>query len=107
MNFGKPLTINFIGLGHWGPILVRAIASNPLARVGTVCDIDETRLTLVKKYIPAVQQTSIDSLATLSDPGADAVIIATPTKTHYALVKAALDAGKHVLVEKPLTLDVG
>ncbi|MFM7132619.1 MAG: Gfo/Idh/MocA family protein, partial [bacterium] len=95
------------GLGHWGPILVRAIASNPLARVGTVCDLDETRLTLVKRNIPSVQQTSIDSLATLSDPGADAVIIATPTKTHYALVKAALDAGKHVLVEKPLTLDVG
>jgi len=107
MSSIKPIVINCIGLGHWGPNLVRAIASNPAASVGTVCDLDENRLALVRRNIPSVQQTSSDSLATITDPAAQAVVIATPTKTHYALVKAALEAGKHVLVEKPLTLDVG
>lgn len=107
MHASKPLTINCIGLGHWGPNLVRAIASNPAASVGIICDLDEARLALVRRNIPSVQQTSSDSLATITDPAAQAVVIATPTKTHYALVKAALEAGKHVLVEKPLTLDVG
>lgn len=107
MQSRKPLTINFIGLGHWGPNLVRAVALNSSAKVGTVCDLDETRLELVQRNISSIQQTSKDSLATITDPDAQAVVIATPTKTHYPLVKAALEAGKHVLVEKPLTLDVG
>lgn len=106
MNSNKMVTFNCIGLGHWGPNLVRAIASNPLAQVGTVCDLDESRLSLVRQNIPSIQRTSSDSMATINDPDADAIVIATPTKTHYPLVKAALEAGKHVLVEKPLTLDV-
>ena len=106
MNTKTPLTINCIGLGHWGPNLVRAIASHHSARVGTVCDLDESRLALVSRNIPSINQTSRDPLATIQDPSADAVVIATPTNTHYTLVKAALLAGKHVLVEKPLTLDM-
>jgi predicted dehydrogenase len=106
MNTKNPLTINCIGLGHWGPNLVRAIASHLSARVGTVCDLNESRLALVSRNIPSINQTSRDALATIQDPSADAVVIATPTNTHYTLVKAALLAGKHVLVEKPLTLDM-
>ena len=104
MNPDPPLTINCIGLGHWGPNLVRAIALHPSARVGVVCDLDASRLDLVCRNIPSIQQTSTDPLATIQDPLANAVVIATPTSTHYSLVKAALLAGKHVLVEKPLAL---
>ena len=100
------LKINCIGLGHWGPNLVRAIASHQNARVGTVCDLDQSRLELVQQNIPSIESISTDTHATLTDPSADAVVIATPTGTHFSLVKTALEAGKHVLVEKPLTLDV-
>lgn len=106
MSNSNNLKVNCIGLGHWGPNLVRAISMNPAAHLGTVCDLDESRLELVKRNIPSIQVLSTDPVATIEDPSADAVIIATPTRTHYALVKRALEAGKHVLVEKPLSLDV-
>ena len=100
------IIINCIGVGHWGPNLVRAFATNPEARVGTVCDLSEERLALVRRNIPQVSSCSKDPLATAIDPDADAVVIATPVSTHYALAKAALEAGKHVLVEKPLCRSV-
>ncbi len=106
MSDSRSLTINCIGLGHWGPNLTRAIATNPQACVGTVCDLDEARVKLVRRNIPSIRASSSDPIATIEDPNADAVVIATPTRTHYELVKRALEAGKHVLVEKPLTLDV-
>ena len=95
-------TVNFIGLGHWGPNLVRAFANSQRATVGTVCDLSEPRLSAVRRNISAAIHCSGDSLATATDADADAVVIATPTETHYALTKTALLAGKHVLVEKPL-----
>jgi len=94
--------INFIGLGHWGPNLVRAFINSQRATVGTVCDLSQSRLATIQRNISASIRTSTDPLATATDPAADAVVIATPTNTHYALAKAALEAGKHVLVEKPL-----
>lgn len=106
MNDSRQLTINCIGLGHWGPNLVRGVTRNPLARVGTVCDLDDARLKLVRKNIASIEAVSADPAATIEDPAADAVIIATPSRSHYRLVRHALLAGKHVLVEKPLALDV-
>ena len=96
------ITINCIGLGHWGPNLVRAFVSSQRARIGTVCDLSEARLETVRSKISASLSTSQDPLDTAMDPEADAVVIATPTATHYDLARAALRAGKHVLVEKPL-----
>jgi predicted dehydrogenase len=96
------IAVNIVGVGHWGPNLVRAFATHPRARVRTVCDLSEERLSLVRGNIPMVQNFTSDSLGTVTDPGADAVIIATPVSTHHELSKAALEAGKHVLVEKPL-----
>jgi predicted dehydrogenase len=102
----KMLVINCIGVGHWGPNLVRAFATHADARVGTVCDLSEERLALVRRNVPTVGRFSTDSQATATDPAADAVVIATPVSSHYALAKAALEAGKHVLVEKPLCRSV-
>jgi predicted dehydrogenase len=96
------ITVNCVGLGHWGPNLARVFASHPESRIGTVCDLSTERLALVQRKIPGVFQCSSDAMATVADPDAQAVVIATPTHTHYALAKAALQAGKHVLVEKPL-----
>lgn len=96
------IVVNCLGVGHWGPNLVRQFATHPETRVGVVCDLSEDRLALVRRNLPSVNNFSRDPLATVTDPAADAVVIATPVSTHYALAKAALEAGKHVLIEKPL-----
>lgn len=96
------ITVNCIGVGHWGPNLVRAFATHPEARVGAVCDRDGGRLELVRRNIPTVARFTTDPVAAATDPGADAVVIATPVGSHHELARAALGAGKHVLVEKPL-----
>jgi predicted dehydrogenase len=96
------VVVNCIGVGHWGPNLVRVFATHPEARVGTVCDLSEERLALVRRNVPTVSRFSTDWRAVVNDPEADAVVIATPVRSHHELAKAALEAGKHVLVEKPL-----
>jgi predicted dehydrogenase len=98
----RVLTVNCIGVGQWGPNLVRLFATHAETRVGTVCDLSEDRLTLVHRNIPSIDHFTTDSKLTATDSSADAVVIATPLHSHYELVKLALEAGKHVLVEKPL-----
>jgi predicted dehydrogenase len=90
--------IGVVGLGYWGPNLARNFAE--LGTLTWLCDLDEElRATFAARY-PAAQVT--DSYrAMLADPGVQGVVIATPVPTHYALAKQALEAGKHVLVEKP------
>ncbi len=96
------VVVNCVGVGHWGPNLVRVFATHPESRVRTVCDVSPERIALVRTNIPSVTRSSTDPLATVSDSEADAVVIATPVGSHYELARAALEAGKHVLVEKPL-----
>ena len=96
------ITVNCIGVGHWGPNLVRAFAVQSNSRVSTVCDLSEERLQLVKRSIPTIERITHDAESAIRDTAADAVVIATPTSTHYELTKLALESGKHVLVEKPL-----
>jgi predicted dehydrogenase len=98
--------INCIGVGHWGPNLVRIFATHAETRVGTVCDLSEERLTLVHRNIPSIDHFTTDARAAATDEHADAVVIATPLESHYDLVKWALEADKHVLVEKPLCRSV-
>jgi predicted dehydrogenase len=81
---------------------VRNFCTHPDARVGTVCDLSSERLRLIQRNNPSVARVSTDSASAVQDPEADAVVIATPLATHYRLARAALEAGKHVLVEKPL-----
>jgi predicted dehydrogenase len=100
------LRIHCIGAGDWGPNLIRNLLAHPTAAVGTVFDLDPARLEAFRRRFPGID-TSTDTSAAFADPTADAVVIATPFRSHYALARAALEAGKHVLVEKPLcpTLD--
>ncbi len=96
------IRIGVIGYGYWGPNLVRNFMLNPGTRVVSVCDRASSRLDQVQALYPAVKVTSLpDDL--IADPAVDAVAIATPVASHYDLAMAALKAGKHVFVEKPIT----
>jgi len=99
------LNVAVIGYGYWGPNLVRNFQEAEHARVVVVCDQSEERLAKVVRRHPTVATTTSFS-SVLGNSGVDAVAIATPVHTHYPLAKQALEAGKHVLVEKPLTLNV-
>lgn len=90
-----------IGWGYWGPKIARNLDSLPRAAVTYVCDMDQNRLAGVSLSSPALRLTADSAEVMASD--VDAVVIATPVRTHYSLAKQALLAGKHVLVEKPLT----
>jgi predicted dehydrogenase len=96
------MNIGVIGYGYWGPNLVRNFAEVPGAAVRMVADLDSGKLATVQRRYPAVRVTS-DFMELIKDPGIDAVAIATPVGTHFELAMAALKAGKHVWVEKPMT----
>ena len=96
------INIGIVGYGYWGPNLVRNFAETAGANVAAVADLDTSKLALVQRRFPAVKTTT-DFSDLLKDPGVDAIAIATPVNTHYELALAALHAGKHVWVEKPMT----
>ncbi len=101
MKDGK-LVVALVGYGYWGPNLLRNYMELSDARVKWVCDRDANKLAKAKTRYPAVVVT--DSYEdVLEDPEVSAVLIATPISTHFALAQAALVAGKHVFVEKPMT----
>src|SRR5581483_8191947 len=99
------ITIGVIGYGYWGPNLVRNFAETPGARVGFVTDLRPERLAQVTARYPATK-VSTDYRDLLNDASIDAVVIATPVSSHFDLGMAALRAGKHVLIEKPITASV-
>jgi predicted dehydrogenase len=94
-----------LGAGEWGPNLVRNFHNKQTSEVVWIIDRDARRLHEVHARFPDVQVGAGADQA-LRDPSVQAVVVATPTSTHYALAKEALEAGKHVLVEKPLTTEV-
>lgn len=96
------LNIGVIGYGYWGPNLVRNFAELTDARVHTVADLNPKALETVARRYPATKVTT-DAQALINDPEIDAVAIATPVATHFSLAMAALRAGKHVWLEKPMT----
>ena len=97
--------VGIIGYGYWGPNLVRNFFETPDCRVVSVSDLREHQLARVRARYPTVETTT-DFRELLNDPRIDAVAIATPVHTHFELGMQALRAGKHVLVEKPMTMDV-
>jgi predicted dehydrogenase len=98
---GRTLHIAVVGLGYWGPNLVRNLQELPCVSGMTACDTRAERLGAIVRRFPGTKTTtSYDDV--LADSTIDAVLVATPISTHHALAAAALEAGKHVLVEKPL-----
>ena len=95
------INIGIVGYGYWGPNLVRNFAETPGATVAAVADLDPAKLALVQRRYPAVKVTT-DFQDLLSDPSIDAVAVATPVSTHFELGMAALRAGKHLWLEKPM-----
>jgi predicted dehydrogenase len=90
-----------IGYGYWGPNIVRNIVERPEFHLLGLCELDDGRAEDFHRRHPGVwAERDLD--AALADPRVEAVAIATPPHTHYTLVRRALEAGKHVLVEKPL-----
>jgi predicted dehydrogenase len=96
------MKIGVIGYGYWGPNLVRNFSEVPDAQVVAVSDLDEQRLRLVKARYPGIAITT-DHETLLSNRDIDAIVIATPVASHYAIALQALSSKKHVFIEKPLT----
>lgn len=101
----EQIRVGVIGAGHWGPHLIRNFHSHHHATVRTIVEIDQDRWPSLKMRFDDIGVTD-DWEAVVEDDQIDAVVIATPTSTHHDLAKAALEAGKHVMVEKPLTNSV-
>jgi predicted dehydrogenase len=99
----EPVSTALIGYGYWGPNLARNLHQNKAARLAVICDSASDRLADAPRLYPGVQ-TAGDAAAVFNDPAIEAVVISTPVRTHYALARAALEHGKHVLVEKPIAL---
>ncbi|HEY7066710.1 MAG TPA: Gfo/Idh/MocA family oxidoreductase [Chloroflexota bacterium] len=96
--------VGVVGAGYWGPKLIRNFAAVPEATLSVVCDLDTTRLAEIGAQYPDIDlMTDFDAMLA---GDVEALAIATPVNTHYRLVKQALLAGKHVIVEKPLTANV-
>ncbi|HEY8705403.1 MAG TPA: Gfo/Idh/MocA family oxidoreductase [Gaiellaceae bacterium] len=95
------LRVAVVGLGYWGPNLVRVVHDLPQFELAYVCDLRPDLLARVGRRYGSVQETT-EFERVLADDSVDAILIATPVSTHFALAAAALAAGKHVFVEKPL-----
>jgi predicted dehydrogenase len=97
----EPVRLGVVGVGYWGPNLVRNIQELEDAEVRWVCDLRQEALDTIARRYPSVTTTTTLT-EVLEDESVDAVMIATPVSTHYSLALAALESGKHVMVEKPL-----
>ena len=97
----EPVRVGVVGLGYWGPNLIRNLHDIPQAEAAWMCDLRPEALAAVGRRFPAVRQTK-DFDQMLADVDLDAVAVVTPVGTHHDLAMRALDAGKHVYVEKPL-----
>lgn len=97
--------VGAVGCGYWGPNVIRNLDAVSGFDLGWICDANPDRLAPVAARYPRARPTSrLDDV--FEDPSVDAMYLATPVSTHYALTRRALEAGKHVLVEKPLATTV-
>jgi predicted dehydrogenase len=101
---GRQLHFGVIGYGYWGPQLARNLARSPLGAVTHIADLSEERRQAARLEHPASRVTA--SAEEVLASSVDAVVVATPVRTHYPLARAAIEQGKHVLVEKPLAATV-
>ncbi len=101
----RAISVGVVGCGYWGPNLARNFKGLPQCDLKAMCDMDEGRLRHMQGVYPEVECVT-DYQRFLSDFDLDAVVVATPVKQHFALAKAALLAGKHTLIEKPMAASV-
>jgi predicted dehydrogenase len=101
VGFDRPLVVAVVGLGYWGPNLLRALADDVNVVVRWICDLDEERLAKFARRYPSTRGTT-EVARVLADPAVDAVFLVTPVFTHFELASRSLRAGKHTFVEKPL-----
>jgi len=99
------IRIGVIGVGYWGPNLIRNLYKVEECSPVAVADVDPQRLAVMERLYPGLR-TVAQAEEVLHAPDVDAVVIATPISTHFALAREALRSGKHVLVEKPMTATV-
>jgi predicted dehydrogenase len=100
-NAARELNVGVVGLGYWGPNLLRVLVDMQNVHVGHICDLDEDRVgQYARRYPSARPTTRFDDL--LEDEALDAVVLATPVYTHFELASQSMAAGKHTFVEKPL-----
>jgi len=97
----KPIVVGVVGCGYWGPNLVRNFTALPNCDLRAMCDLNEARLKHMRGLYPNVESVT-DFGHLLNGVALDAVVVAAPVKHHYPLAKAALLAGKHTLIEKPM-----
>jgi predicted dehydrogenase len=97
----RVLGVAVVGAGYWGPNLLRSFQATEQFEVRYLCDLDTDRARTVLGRYSTVQVIS-DLEVALADSGVDCVVVATPPKSHLPVAMAALRAGKHVMVEKPL-----
>ena len=102
----SPVRVAVVGLGYWGPQLVRNLYESPHSELVAVCDTRPEALPPLVRRFPGVAQTT-DFAEVLADEAIEAVVIATPISTHHALGRASLEAGKHTFIEKPLAGSLG
>jgi predicted dehydrogenase len=101
----SPIGLGVIGAGYWGPNLVRTALATPELKLEWLCDLDIQRAQAVLGPSSTIRATSsFDEV--LADSAVAAIAVATPAATHFDLIRAALEADKHALVEKPLTTSV-
>ncbi|NOS70744.1 MAG: Gfo/Idh/MocA family oxidoreductase [Verrucomicrobia bacterium] len=99
------ISVGVVGCGYWGPNLIRNLRQSPDCQLRKICDTSEQRLKHMRRlHHDVATTTSYDEL--LNDPEIDAIVIATPVRFHYSMAKAALTAGKHVFIEKPMARTV-
>jgi predicted dehydrogenase len=103
---GHPVGIGVVGLGYWGPNLVRNLVELPSADIRWLCDVDPPALEKIAERWPDLPRTR-SYHDVLADPDVEAIAIATPVSTHAGLAGLGLEAGKHVFVEKPLATSSG
>src|SRR5580704_9195980 len=97
----KVINVGVVGCGYWGPNLVRNFRALPNCNLKMMCDISSARLNALQQLYPDVApETNFEHM--LNGVGLDAVAVATSVKHHFSMAKAALQAGKHVLIEKPM-----
>ena len=98
---GSAVRVGVVGLGYWGPNLARNLAAIPGCELTWLCDASADARRKLERSIPGARSTP-DIAELLGDPGLDAIVLATPVPSHAELAIAALEAGKHCFVEKPL-----